>query len=63
MTCVSSLLSSASPKKGATNFLPKTKVMMCNSLSVDGLAPQPDLPTTLQNFLDQATTPNALECL
>eukprot|EP00957_Ditylum_brightwellii_P172364 13121628-Ditylum_brightwellii.AAC.1 len=30
---------------------------------MDGVTPMPDLPTTLQTFLDQATTANALEHL
>eukprot|EP00957_Ditylum_brightwellii_P207924 15355130-Ditylum_brightwellii.AAC.1 len=37
--------------------------MMCNTASMDGVTPMPDLPTMLQTFLDQATTANALEHL
>eukprot|EP00957_Ditylum_brightwellii_P117612 8970432-Ditylum_brightwellii.AAC.1 len=61
--CTGSLLSSASLKKGTATLSPKTKVMMYNALSVDGLTPQPDLPTSLQNFLNPVTTVNLLEHL
>eukprot|EP00957_Ditylum_brightwellii_P133992 10216753-Ditylum_brightwellii.AAC.1 len=37
--------------------------MMCNAASTDSVTPMPDLPTTLQTFLDQATMANALEHL
>eukprot|EP00957_Ditylum_brightwellii_P208332 15356886-Ditylum_brightwellii.AAC.2 len=60
-TCTSSLLSSSSVKKGTAKLLPKTKAMLCNAASVDGMNLQPDLPTSLQSFLGQSTIANVLE--
>eukprot|EP00957_Ditylum_brightwellii_P181307 13811688-Ditylum_brightwellii.AAC.1 len=37
--------------------------MACNTSSVDGQTPQPDLPISLKKILNQATTANLLEHL
>eukprot|EP00957_Ditylum_brightwellii_P210008 15364471-Ditylum_brightwellii.AAC.1 len=61
--CVSSLFSSSTAKKGTAKLLLKTKMMLCNASMVDGRTLQPDLPVSLQNFLDQTTTADTLEHL